>query len=465
MLAQITFGSPSFPYPFMHSITVLFFKWRRIIALWLGRRGSRPPAARMAHVSPHLPGYTYFRYISLFFFYLKTSILFSDHLSSVLFTTFALLSSLLLYLPMAHLPTSQSTHLTPEEALVHDFDHVSLHPEPQTHSYCLPLHRGMNVRFRKLSLTKWLKFLYEGIQNYCYHCGKLDHTFNKCDKFLHHCDHHPFPPSLSYKDALRAPAKSIYKKSIFELSNSIPFEEQPSLTNCDHHSPQDQTNRFLVTTVPTTFPATVASSSFPTFIQHTTDPTSNTTYPSQPQTVNPTLHCSLPTHPIMTTTTLPTTSKGKAPMYPQPSLVSLNSPPLSSLNINDPPAAPSSTRKRSFARQTCQEYRDAQNRISISCHTSHRPSPNVKVPDATYQLSVDAALSQSSNKHGYGAVVTDSKGTVIATLMATSHTALPPIFAEAEALHRALLWCQAVRFPIAVITSDCQTLVHLDINT
>ncbi|XP_060965409.1 uncharacterized protein LOC133034357 [Cannabis sativa] len=107
-----------------------------------------------------------------------------------------------------------------------------------------------------------------------------------------------------------------------------------------------------------------------------------------------------------------------------------------------------------------QEYRDAQNRISISCHTSHHPSPNVQVPDDTYRLSVDAALSQSTNQHGYGAVVTDSKGTVIATLMATSHTALPPIFAEAEALHRALLWCQAVCFPIAVITSDCQTLVH-----
>uniref|UniRef100_A0A803QDA7 Reverse transcriptase domain-containing protein n=1 Tax=Cannabis sativa TaxID=3483 RepID=A0A803QDA7_CANSA len=484
MLAQITFGSPSFPYPFMHSISVLFFRWRRIIALWLGRRGSRPPAAQMAHVSPHLPGYTYFRYIFLLLFYLKPSIFFSDHPSPVLFTTFSLLSFSLLYLPMANLPTSQSTHLTPEEALVHDFDHVSLHPEPQTHSFCLvvkilspktlkidwiqkamneawvarcpftfseyhsglflvqfgcegdrrrvmegqpwnfdrslmifaipdgfdtilpsqlryiplwvqvhfipfgsrsyglaqfvadaigdlievhlisvydsvtpfmrvrvlldttkPLHRGMNVRFRKLSLTKWLKFLYEGIQNYCYHCGKLDHTFNKCDKFLHHCDHHPFPLSLSYKDALRAPAKSIYKKSIFELSNSIPFEEQPSLTNLDHHSLQDQTNRFLATTMPTTFPATVASSPSPNFIQHTTAPTSNTTYSSQPQTVHPTLHCSLPTHPIMTTTTLPTTSKGKAPMYPQPSLVSLNSPPLSSLNINDSPAAPSSTRK------------------------------------------------------------------------------------------------------------------------
>ncbi|KAM6589547.1 hypothetical protein CsatA_012152 [Cannabis sativa] len=107
-----------------------------------------------------------------------------------------------------------------------------------------------------------------------------------------------------------------------------------------------------------------------------------------------------------------------------------------------------------------QEYRDAQDRISTSSHTSHHPSPPVQVPDDTYRLSVDAALSQSTNQHGYGAVVTDSKGTVIASFTAPSHTALAPIFAEAEALHRALLWCQAVRFPIAVITSDCQTLVH-----
>ncbi|KAF4359432.1 hypothetical protein G4B88_008684 [Cannabis sativa] len=226
---------------------------------------------------------------------------------------------------MNTLPDNQYIQLTEEEALIHDFDHVSIHPEPQAHSFCLvvkilspktlkadwihkamkdawigdrrrvmegqpwhfdrslmifaipdgfdtilpnqlrfipllvqvhlvpfgsrsyslaqfvvdtigdlievhiaslydaitpfmcvrvlldttkPLHRGMNVHFRKLFITKWLKLLYEGIQNYCYHYSKLDHTFNKCEKFLHHCDNHPFPPSLSYKDALRAPAKS-----------------------------------------------------------------------------------------------------------------------------------------------------------------------------------------------------------------------------------------------------------------
>uniref|UniRef100_A0A803QS93 Uncharacterized protein n=1 Tax=Cannabis sativa TaxID=3483 RepID=A0A803QS93_CANSA len=56
----------------------------------------------------------------------------------------------------------------------------------------------------------------------------------------------------------------------------------------------------------------------------------------------------------MTSTTNPSTTKGKAPMYPETSLPFLSSPPLSSLHINDTPSAPPPTRKRSFARQNCQ---------------------------------------------------------------------------------------------------------------
>ncbi|XP_030479237.1 uncharacterized protein LOC115696477 [Cannabis sativa] len=84
-----------------------------------------------------------------------------------------------------------------------------------------PLHRGMNVHFRKLSITKWLKLLYEGIQNYCYHCGKLDHTFNKCKKFLHHCDNNPFPPALATKIPFE-PQPSQFTKKAF-LSSPLPF--------------------------------------------------------------------------------------------------------------------------------------------------------------------------------------------------------------------------------------------------
>ncbi|KAM6583339.1 hypothetical protein CsatB_010341 [Cannabis sativa] len=106
-----------------------------------------------------------------------------------------------------------------------------------------------------------------------------------------------------------------------------------------------------------------------------------------------------------------------------------------------------------------QEYREAQHCISPRSATS-QSSSTPQVPPNMYQLNVDAALLPSSNKHGYGAVITNSRGEVVASLSSPSKSGLPPIFAEAEALLRALSWCQAVRFPLAIIVSDCQNLVH-----
>uniref|UniRef100_A0A803PJ46 RNase H type-1 domain-containing protein n=1 Tax=Cannabis sativa TaxID=3483 RepID=A0A803PJ46_CANSA len=74
--------------------------------------------------------------------------------------------------------------------------------------------------------------------------------------------------------------------------------------------------------------------------------------------------------------------------------------------------------------------------------------------------SVDAALSPTSTKHGYGAVVTYIQGQIVAGFSVPLTSGLPPKFAEAEALNRALLWCQAIRFPLSSIVSDCQTLVR-----
>uniref|UniRef100_A0A803NLJ9 Reverse transcriptase domain-containing protein n=1 Tax=Cannabis sativa TaxID=3483 RepID=A0A803NLJ9_CANSA len=161
-----------------------------------------------------------------------------------------------------------------------------------------PLFRGMNIHFWKLSLTKWSKFQYEGIQNYCYHCGKLDHTFNRCENFLHYCDTHAHSPPLSYKDVLRAPAKPIYKKSIFELSNSTPFEEIPSLSN--------------VTSQSFSTPVTISDQ-----LTHSTP---------QPVSHFPSITCPINTAPVMTTATFTSTSKGKAPMYPEPPWVSSEPP-------------------------------------------------------------------------------------------------------------------------------------------
>ncbi|KAF4362190.1 hypothetical protein G4B88_009470 [Cannabis sativa] len=229
--------------------------------------------------------------------------------------------------------SNHSLQRTAEEALIHDFDHVSIHPETQPDSYCLvvkiltpetpkpewignamkdawialylaslydsitpltriralldttkPLFCGMNIYFRKLSITKWLKFQYEGIQNYCYHCGKLNHTFNKCENFLD-CDTHAHPPSLNYKDVLTARAKTFYKKSIFELSNSTPFEEISSLNNPPNASPYPPASVFNTVTFP------------------------------------------IKSNPIMTSTVLTSTSKGKEPMHPECTRVSSETPP------------------------------------------------------------------------------------------------------------------------------------------
>ncbi|KAF4371644.1 hypothetical protein F8388_008584 [Cannabis sativa] len=497
MLHQITLGPSSSPPLFMHLLTVTLFRWRRIIALRLGRRGSRPPEQSMAFTPPHIPVSFCSRYHLPFLIYLSFCVCFSAHFVSKSTRSYNLSTANLPYSIMATFPDSHSTQLTAEEALVHDFDHVSIHPEPQTQSYCLvvkilsskplkvdwiqkamseawvarcpftfseyhsglflvqfgcegdrrrvmegqpwhfdrslmifaipdgfdtilpsqlryiplwvqvhhipfgsrsyglaqfvadtigdlievhlislydsvtpfmrvrvlldttkSLHRGMNVHFRKLSLTKWLKFLYEGIQNYCYHCGKLDHTFNKCGKFLHHCDHHPFPPSLSYKDVLRAPAKSIYKKSIFELSTSIPFEEQPTLSNTAHPTLQDHSEHFAIPTMAVPSPSTVITHPLTPLSVPTMATTPSVASPNTASSPSPPLHapvhCPLLVQPFTNATTNPSINKGKAPMYPNTTIPLVSSPPISSLRIHDTPNAPDSTRKRSFARQQCQ---------------------------------------------------------------------------------------------------------------
>ncbi|KAF4357371.1 hypothetical protein F8388_023550 [Cannabis sativa] len=75
----------------------------------------------------------------------------------------------------------------------------------------------------------------------------IDVTKNfACEKLLKFCDVSPVPPFLSYKDVLRAPGKSVYKKSIFDLSNSTLFEESSSRSSVSNQSLHDAINQFLV---------------------------------------------------------------------------------------------------------------------------------------------------------------------------------------------------------------------------
>uniref|UniRef100_A0A803Q892 DUF4283 domain-containing protein n=1 Tax=Cannabis sativa TaxID=3483 RepID=A0A803Q892_CANSA len=226
---------------------------------------------------------------------------------------------------MANLPTSQSTHLTPEEALVHDFDHVSIHPEPQSQSHCLVV---------KILSPKTLKV--DWIQK----------AMNEA--WVARC---PF-------------SFSEYHSGLFLVQFGCEGDRRRVMEGQPWHFDRS----LMIFAIPDGFDTILPSQLryIPLWVQVNFIPFGSRSYGLaqfvadaigdliESQTVHSTLHCSLPTHPIMTSTTLPTTSKGKAPMYPQPSLVSLSSPPLSSLHINDSPAILSSTRKRSFARQTCQ---------------------------------------------------------------------------------------------------------------
>ncbi|KAF4393917.1 hypothetical protein G4B88_025886 [Cannabis sativa] len=115
---------------------------------------------------------------------------------------------------------------------------------------------------------------------------------------------------------------------------------------------------------------------------------------------------------------------------------------------------------------TIQEYISAQDNFSFQPtyqsqdleETQLRSSPLLPAT-RTYKLSVDAAVRSQDSKHGYGAIVQDSHDRIIASFHSSASSGLSPIFAEAEALNRALIWCKAVHFPINLVVSDCLDLV------
>uniref|UniRef100_A0A803PIJ2 Reverse transcriptase domain-containing protein n=1 Tax=Cannabis sativa TaxID=3483 RepID=A0A803PIJ2_CANSA len=98
-----------------------------------------------------------------------------------------------------------------------------------------PLRRGMTIRYRSIHEPKWISFKYESLPKFCYFCGLMDHTYNRCSHYLLRCDNFPSPPILEYCDTLRASAQSHIKKNPFEISNATPFEELfPRPSSADH---------------------------------------------------------------------------------------------------------------------------------------------------------------------------------------------------------------------------------------
>uniref|UniRef100_A0A803PSF4 Reverse transcriptase domain-containing protein n=1 Tax=Cannabis sativa TaxID=3483 RepID=A0A803PSF4_CANSA len=223
-----------------------------------------------------------------------------------------------------------------------------------------PLRRGMTIRFRSIHEPKWISFKHESLPNFCYFCGLMDHTYNRCSQYLLRCDNFSSPPILEYRDTLRASAQSHFKKNPFEISNATPFEELFPRSSSPDHSLQHAVNQFLRVHSP---PRT------------TTITTSNTAIPTSP--LSQTLPSTIPP-PIMTISTITHIAKGKG------IALRISSPPRTrpiGLVINEPstqssPTSSVGTRKH-FTRQSTQVGDSVRSMLKRACAA---PSEDAVVP-------------------------------------------------------------------------------------
>uniref|UniRef100_A0A803PY77 Zinc knuckle CX2CX4HX4C domain-containing protein n=1 Tax=Cannabis sativa TaxID=3483 RepID=A0A803PY77_CANSA len=88
-----------------------------------------------------------------------------------------------------------------------------------------PLRRGINIRFLKMGreFTKWLDFKYERLPDFCFYCGRLDHTRRFCQSYLQKCDENPVPPPSPYTILLRGKEKSMDKSGPFDYPHPPAF--------------------------------------------------------------------------------------------------------------------------------------------------------------------------------------------------------------------------------------------------
>ncbi|KAF4390056.1 hypothetical protein F8388_002998 [Cannabis sativa] len=230
----------------------------------------------------------------------------------------------------------------------------------------------------------------------------------------------------------------------FEISNATPFEEFFPRHSSPDHSLQHAVNQFLCVHSP---PGTTIITS-----SHTTIPTS---LPSQtlPSTIPP---------PIMTTSTITHTVKGKGIALPT------SSPPRtrpSGLVINEPstqssPTSSVGTRKH-FTRQSTQDYQDAQIQSSISNMAHNHSSADLDhlLLPSTPALFVDAALSTNAPATGIGMVFMQGLSHIQKSARIFKPGASSPIFAETQALHEGLQLCITSNLTPRFIFSDCLNLV------
>uniref|UniRef100_A0A803QGZ7 Zinc knuckle CX2CX4HX4C domain-containing protein n=1 Tax=Cannabis sativa TaxID=3483 RepID=A0A803QGZ7_CANSA len=100
-----------------------------------------------------------------------------------------------------------------------------------------PIRRGIHIRFLKMGreFTKWLNFKYERLSDFCFYCGKLDHTRKYCHAYLQKCDESLVPPPCPYDLLLRG------KEKLFEKLLPFQYPHAPAITIADvdiSHFPQ-----------------------------------------------------------------------------------------------------------------------------------------------------------------------------------------------------------------------------------
>ncbi|XP_060958534.1 uncharacterized protein LOC133030196 [Cannabis sativa] len=94
----------------------------------------------------------------------------------------------------------------------------------------LPIRRGMNIRFIRMGreIVKWIDFKYERFPDFCFFCGKLDHTKRYCHFYLQKCDDSQTEPLCPYNILLRGKEKIVDKAMPFQ------YPHPPAITVVDH---------------------------------------------------------------------------------------------------------------------------------------------------------------------------------------------------------------------------------------
>uniref|UniRef100_A0A803PD31 Uncharacterized protein n=1 Tax=Cannabis sativa TaxID=3483 RepID=A0A803PD31_CANSA len=91
--------------------------------------------------------------------------------------------------------------------------------------------------------------------------------------------------------------------------------------------------------------------------------------------------------------------------------------------------------------------------------TLHVSGIEKTVPQNCYRLNMDAALCAEQSKLGFGAVIKDWRGNLVAGLSIPTAGNFQPLMAEALALRAGLIWCHHIKIPLAVVETDSKLLV------